>query len=975
MKRIVLISIILSALIFGQGTWLWNGRVHPELKWSTITTENFNIHYHQGIEEIAKRGASIAEQVRPVLMKQVGLESLPRIDVIFTTEDEIMNGYALWSNMTFIWVDQNDAAIWLEDVKWLNQVLSHELQHIVQFNAMKAWLPEPWNYLLSNTPAWFMEGTAEYYTEKWRPYRADLSHKYSVLKNKLDKMDPHHDGFSKLLYLSDRFGDSTVTNLIQDRNKLKLFKFDKAFKKHTGVSVNQFEEDWRRHMNTYYYGYRAQKEPIEEIGETTTLPVKQQFGFAIAPDSMQIIIACKNSKAQRDVSLYLATRDTIYIEEKNEQKTRPVKWKLSEVDYGKFHRKMTWAPNSKQFFYAKYHYGKNQSMIWDLRLYDVETKKQQWITNSMRASWPDWSPDGNRIVFVAHKKSTSNLFFVNPDGTELSQVTNYENDIQLISPTWSPSGTQIAFSKSSTDGNMDIYLFDIDSAIETRLTDNISAEYYPIWHPDEQSISFTSHYGGTPNIHTIDIETGHTKQITDVGDAVFSWQWTPNDTTITAITLADVDTIRIVKVDPNRDITSQPLALRDSYSNWRIAHPLFVLPKADAVQKVKIIGVEKYRFYKHPRHLMSLVLPEIDGGGLFGITAWSDALGKHILQAGGGVSWSKESEPWMLLSYLNAEHGPLFMLNYFYNAQWRIRPYDRSLSGLVEKFDGIQIATQIPFNFHNSLSSNHLLTISIALQKRSLNIVSDEYNIDTNEYIPRSPSDYNNLPIPEEGNEGVLSIDYQWLNRRPNTQNAFLPKQGYGLQSGLDVSNKKIYGDFSYAKLNVEGFSNAKLFGPLTLFSRIKTQAMFGEPAKQDSIGLTKDFPIYLPNGMLDLGILSFPEVHNPRGWNDVRLGNRLIFGTMEVRIPLVSVLPINILGLSVGSIAGALISDFGNAWKNGEKSDDWIVTAGYEIKFAIQAGSSPILNFAVGEAQTIDDWNNESNPQPYFRFALINPF
>ncbi len=44
-------------------------------------------------------------------MKQVGLALLPRVDIIITTEDEIMNGYALLTNMIFIWVDQNDAAI------------------------------------------------------------------------------------------------------------------------------------------------------------------------------------------------------------------------------------------------------------------------------------------------------------------------------------------------------------------------------------------------------------------------------------------------------------------------------------------------------------------------------------------------------------------------------------------------------------------------------------------------------------------------------------------------------------------------------------------------------------------------------------------------------------------------------------------------------------------------------------------------
>ena len=990
MKKVTLLLIILVSLVFGQGTWQWTGRVHPELQWSTIATEHFNVHYHQGIENIAKQGASIAEQVRPVLMKQVGLESLPRVDIIFTNEDEIMNGYALWTNMTFIWVDQNDAAIWLEDVKWLHQVLSHELQHIVLFNSIKTWLPEPWNYLLSKIPSWFLEGTAEYYTEKWRPYRADLSHKYHVLKNKLDKMDPHHDGYSKVLYISDRFGDSTITNVINDRNKIKLFRFDKSFKKHTGISLKQFEEDWRRHMNTYYYGYRAQKEPIEEIGTTTTLPVKEQYGFAIAPDSLQMIIVGRNDKGQRDMSLYLAIRDTTSEESKSEgifaklfnknelekeEIKHSTKWNLKEIDYGKYHRKLSWSPKNKQIVYSKYHFGKNQSMVWDLRIYDLETKKHEWITASFRATWPDWSPNGKQIVFVAHKNSISNLYLINPVSNELFQLTDYQEDIQIISPSWSPDGSQIAFGKANIDGNMDIFLLDFVSRTETRLTNNISAEYLPIWHPDGKSISYTSHAGTTPNIHTIEIENGQTKQVTDVGDAIFSWQWTPNDTTLIALTLADVDSIRIVQIDPNRNITTNPLALRDTYTKWRTAHSEFILPISDPLKEVNIVDSGKYRFYKHPHHFLSIASPYFDGSGLFGLTIWTDAMGKNMLLAGGGISWSDGSRPWLLLNYINAEHGPLWQLNYFYNTQWRIRPYDRSLSGLTEKFDGIQFASQIPFNFHNSLSSNHILWISLSLQKRSVYMLSDEYDYNTDEFIPRNLNEFQDLPIPEDGKEGIVSLKYRWLNRRPNIKNTSLPNQGFGLQGSIDIANKKIFGDFNYTFLEIDGFLNTKLLGPITLYSRIKSLAMFGKPPAQDSLGLTRDFPIYLPTGILDYGILNIPEVHNPRGWDGIRLGNRLIFGSLELRIPLIPELPINILGLSLGSITGAIISDFGNVWNAGGKMQDWIFTAGYEIKFAIITRRTPLINFAWGEAQTIEGWKDQENPQEYFRLALINPF
>ena len=85
MNKLILLLFISS--IFCQGPWMMNDRTHSELDWTTMKTDYFNIHYHNGIEDIAIKGATIAEQVIPTLMKQMGLETLPILDVIFTNEE------------------------------------------------------------------------------------------------------------------------------------------------------------------------------------------------------------------------------------------------------------------------------------------------------------------------------------------------------------------------------------------------------------------------------------------------------------------------------------------------------------------------------------------------------------------------------------------------------------------------------------------------------------------------------------------------------------------------------------------------------------------------------------------------------------------------------------------------------------------------------------------------------------------------
>ena len=97
-------------------------------------------------------------------MEQVGLKELKRLDIVFTAEDEVMNGFAVPANYTVIWVDQNDVAVWTEDEKWLRTVVAHELQHLVYFNVIKSWLPAPMDQHYGQTPSWVVEGLAENYT-------------------------------------------------------------------------------------------------------------------------------------------------------------------------------------------------------------------------------------------------------------------------------------------------------------------------------------------------------------------------------------------------------------------------------------------------------------------------------------------------------------------------------------------------------------------------------------------------------------------------------------------------------------------------------------------------------------------------------------------------------------------------------------------------------------------------------------------
>ena len=82
MKKISFFIFTLLTISSAQNTAMFSGRAHPELKWKTISTKHFNVHYHQGIEEIANKGAVLAEHYRPTLLAQMEVDTIPKIDII-----------------------------------------------------------------------------------------------------------------------------------------------------------------------------------------------------------------------------------------------------------------------------------------------------------------------------------------------------------------------------------------------------------------------------------------------------------------------------------------------------------------------------------------------------------------------------------------------------------------------------------------------------------------------------------------------------------------------------------------------------------------------------------------------------------------------------------------------------------------------------------------------------------------------------
>lgn len=126
-------------------------------------------------------------------------------------------------------------------------------------------------------------------------------------------------------------------------------------------------------------------------------------------------------------------------------------------------------------------YGKKVKYDPTLWIADIDGSRMTQIGSGNN---PKWSPDGKKILFHGLAGDNYDIWMINPDGTDLTQITTDSADDKDAS--WSPDGTKIIFA-SDREGtfevkpNFDIWLIDLKGAGTTQLTFNPEEDGAPFW--------------------------------------------------------------------------------------------------------------------------------------------------------------------------------------------------------------------------------------------------------------------------------------------------------------------------------------------------------------------------------------------------------------------------------------------------------------------------------------------------------------
>ena len=194
--------------------------------------------------------------------------------------------------------------------------------------------------------------------------------------------------------------------------------------------------------------------------------------------------------------------------------------------------------------------GDNPDML-GLYMIDVDTQEIIALDTGFDVNiLPQWSPNRSQILFAI--PDIWNLYTIQADGTEVTQITDFRSN----NADWSPDGSQIVFQsdhQNEPKDTPDIYIIDANSEHMVEILDAPDVpDFNPRWSPNEEKILFISSRGEGTNIYTMNTDGSEITRITNTG-FVTNANWSPDGSQIAFTAGVPTTKVYIIDTDGNPD--------------------------------------------------------------------------------------------------------------------------------------------------------------------------------------------------------------------------------------------------------------------------------------------------------------------------------------------------------------------------------------------------------------------------------------
>ncbi|MGD2070910.1 MAG: hypothetical protein PVI57_19725 [Gemmatimonadota bacterium] len=159
------------------------------------------------------------------------------------------------------------------------------------------------------------------------------------------------------------------------------------------------------------------------------------------------------------------------------------------------------------------------------------TDHPEWDVN------PVWDPGGTRLGFMSTRgfelggigPFPGHVYVLDLTDGSLRQVTREPLTSSLGPSDWSADGSSMLVARASGDGDIDVFLLDVETGAEARLTDGPASEYSAVFSHDGERIAYHAELGGESQIVVARRDGGEPRAVTSGPGLRYVPQWSPDD--------------------------------------------------------------------------------------------------------------------------------------------------------------------------------------------------------------------------------------------------------------------------------------------------------------------------------------------------------------------------------------------------------------------------------------------------------------
>ena len=942
----------------------------PALVWKTLDTKHFRITYYSGEAEIAQHVADLAEAIHQRLVPAVGWEPSEITEIVLTDTTDSANGSAgaLPYNAVHLYVTPPDDLSPLGDVDdWYQELLTHEYTHILHTDHIRG-IPALVNRVLGKTlapnqvqPRWLLEGLAVFEesehtsggrlrSSQWNMYmRAD------VLENNVATLDqvsstvrrwPQGNlwylyGSFFLRWIAETYGEDAIRKMIDDYAwQIIPYGINRSIRRATGRTFEELYVGWVESMQRSY-GEQSRRVHARGMREGTRLTTTGQSAQKPrwvpknawadgAGHGDELLYSLDDGHDTGGLYRLPITRDVRGAVTGVRERERELVIRTDGVASASFARDGAVVFNSGDIYKNLYLY--NDLFVLPAGQKSpsgLDGRRTRW-TYGVRATDPDLSPDGRRVVFASNHRGTMHLEIadVTPTGLEhRRELLPSARFDQAFAPRWSPDNRHVAYSAWTRGGYRDIRIVDTNDGSFVNVTRDRAIDGGPSFSPDGKWLFFHSDRTGIMNVYAWEVAAlaPRVRQVTNVLNGAYQPEVSPDGKTLAYLGYSHV----------GFDLFAMPL----DENEWTDAEA-YVDNRPAPPPPAPHLGA-KPRDYNplqtlRPRHYSVQITPGNYGNAAILSTGGGDIAGRHGFAASVTTEFEKPE--------LQAD------VSYVYARL----PFDVSVRGYrrIEPRGGLQLGegykptwTAEVTGFETGLA----YAMPRAFDGQSFALTYSVSRIAGQLNVPVEKLDPYETPVyPGRGILGALHLGWSYSNAQ-----RFLwsigPEKGFSVGADFDFSDPALASDFSgYAAT-----FNFVTYQRMPWLTHHSLALHLGGGTGGGNLG---GHGLFYVGGFLDLPYVDV--VRNTliqggvtlRGYPIVAVaGRNLALINAEYRFPIMNVdRGPSTLPVFLNRISGAAFVDYGSAFdfadkakfKTGVGGELWFdMTLGYILSFTFRLG------------------------------------